>query len=157
MLIRTALFAVIGLWVAGIFAQQLVPLLPFLAGWLPFINKSYSVVCHQNDAKLISLFGGTTMVCARCLGIYMGALVISLALLLLPRIKLPDTKILLAAAAVVFTDVLLTTLGIYPYTKTAALFTGVLLGSLGFLYFYNTVRMLTAELKMRNNINGQSN
>ncbi|HEV2021449.1 MAG TPA: DUF2085 domain-containing protein [Terriglobales bacterium] len=35
----------------------------------------FSPVCHQDPARLFWIFGGPVAVCARCLGIYLGAAV----------------------------------------------------------------------------------
>jgi len=37
------------------------------------LQRGFSLVCHQNPDRSFFLFGGTVAVCARCLGIYLGA------------------------------------------------------------------------------------
>jgi hypothetical protein len=64
----------------------LVPLaLALLAVGVPFLlthgflfiglvlQRGFRLVCHQQPERSISLFGGHVAVCARCLGIYLGA------------------------------------------------------------------------------------
>ena len=40
----------------------------------PFLKQIYSTVCHQTDYKSIEFNGINFLVCARCCGIYFGAL-----------------------------------------------------------------------------------
>ena len=37
------------------------------------LQYGFSLVCHQQPERSFILFGGTVAVCARCLGIYLGA------------------------------------------------------------------------------------
>ena len=39
------------------------------------LQRGFSLVCHQQPARSFFLFGGSIAVCARCLGIYLGAAV----------------------------------------------------------------------------------
>jgi hypothetical protein len=40
------------------------------------LSNHYSLVCHQSDQALVQLNHQHTLVCARCLGIYFGALIL---------------------------------------------------------------------------------
>jgi uncharacterized membrane protein len=37
------------------------------------LQRGFALVCHQQPDRSFFLFGGTVVVCARCLGIYLGA------------------------------------------------------------------------------------
>jgi uncharacterized membrane protein len=37
------------------------------------LQRGFALVCHQHPERSFVLFGGTVAVCARCLGIYLGA------------------------------------------------------------------------------------
>src|SRR5271165_6036861 len=37
------------------------------------VQRGFSLVCHQRPERSFFLFGGAVAVCARCLGIYLGA------------------------------------------------------------------------------------
>ena len=39
------------------------------------LQRLFGLVCHQNPERAFWLFGGSVAVCARCLGIYLGAAV----------------------------------------------------------------------------------
>jgi len=39
------------------------------------MQRAFSLVCHQQPERSFYLFGGAVAVCARCLGIYLGAAV----------------------------------------------------------------------------------
>lgn len=50
---------------------------PWLFGCAPEIalalQRGFALVCHQQAERSFVLFGGSVAVCARCLGIYLGA------------------------------------------------------------------------------------
>ncbi len=52
---------------------------PWLLSYAPEIGlalqRAFALVCHQEPARSFSFFGGSVAVCARCLGIYLGATV----------------------------------------------------------------------------------
>jgi len=102
----------------------------------PFLVKAYSVVCHQHPEKLITIAGHKTLVCARCFGIYLGALISSLFLIFIPlKFKL-NARYLLLAAVPMFLDVIFYSFGLYYYSQLISAVTGLLLGGTGFFYFY---------------------
>lgn len=102
----------------------------------PFLVKVYSVVCHQHSEKLLGIGGYKTLVCARCYGIYFGALISSLLLFFIPvRFNLKN-RFLLFAAIPMLLDVVFYSTGLYSYSKIIASITGLLLGGAGFFYFY---------------------
>jgi uncharacterized membrane protein len=37
------------------------------------LQRGFALVCHQHPERSFTLFGGSVAVCARCLGIYLGA------------------------------------------------------------------------------------
>jgi uncharacterized membrane protein len=37
------------------------------------LQRGFALVCHQQSVRSFFLFGGSVAVCARCLGIYLGA------------------------------------------------------------------------------------
>lgn len=141
------LFFLFLIWFLGIFIEWFTKIDEHFVFALPYLQKTYSLVCHQEKNKLL-LFGGIeTLTCARCTGIYLGLLLSSLLVLFkLPEGK-PHIKILLVAAAPMIADVLLTSLNIYAYSKLIAFFTGLLLGSIGFFYLYAGLNKLILELK----------
>ena len=53
--------------------------IPWLMARVPEIGfalqRGFSLVCHQRATRSFFLFGGSIAVCARCLGIYLGAAV----------------------------------------------------------------------------------
>ena len=134
-------------WCAGIFIEWFLPFENHLLFGLPFLQKTYSLVCHQQDAKLILFDKGETLVCARCTGIYLGLLFTSIIVLFrMPKEK-PPVKFLFLAAAPMIGDVILYSTSLYHYSKPAAFITGFLLGSVGFLYLYAGLNNLIHELK----------
>jgi hypothetical protein len=45
-----------------------------LAPWAPALPLAFSMVCHQRPERCFEWFGGPLVVCARCLGVYVGLL-----------------------------------------------------------------------------------
>ena len=145
--IRVIISLILLLWCAGIFIEWFLPYENNLLFGLPFLQKSYSLVCHQQKAKLILFDHGETLVCARCTGIYLGFLFSSVIVLFkMPKEK-PRLKFLYLAAVPMIIDVILYSFGFYRYSKPAAFITGLLLGSVGFLYLYAGLNNLIRELK----------
>ena len=141
------LFILILIWFLGIFIEWFIKIDQHFVFALPYLQKTYSLVCHHEKNKLL-LFGGIeTLTCARCTGIYLGLLLSSfLVLIKLPKWKL-HINILFIAAAPMITDVLLTSFNIYAYSKSIAFSTGLLLGSIGFFYLYAGLNNLILEFK----------
>lgn len=141
------LFFLLLFWCLGIFVELLTKIDEHFVFALPFLQKTYSLVCHQEKNKLFFFDGAGTLTCARCTGIYLGLLVSSfLVLFKLPKIKFRINILLLAALPMII-DVLLGSLNIYTYSKLLAFSTGLLLGSIGFFYLYAGLNNLILELK----------
>ena len=141
------LFFLFLIWFLGIFIEWFIKIDEQLVFALPFLQKTYSLVCHQEKNKLLLFGGAETLTCARCTGIYLGLLLSSFIVLIkLSKWKL-HINILLIAAAPMMVDVLFTSLNIYNYSKFIAFSTGLLLGSTGFFYLYAGLNNLILELK----------
>lgn len=141
------LFFLILIWCVGIFIELFIKIDGHFVFTLPYLQKTYSLVCHQEQDKLLSFGGYETLICARCTGIYLGLLISSFFILFkLPRWKL-HINILLIVSVPMIVDVVLTTLNIYSYSKLIAFSTGLLLGSFGFFYLYTGLNNLILELK----------
>ncbi|MFA5806602.1 MAG: DUF2085 domain-containing protein [Melioribacteraceae bacterium] len=144
---RLIIFIILLIWCAGIFLEWFLNFEDHLLLGLPFLQKTYSLVCHQEKAKLLFFDHGETLTCARCTGIYLGLLFTSIIVLFsIPKKEL-HIKFLFIAAAPMISDVILYSLNIYHYSKMIALTTGFLLGSVGFLYLYAGLNNLIRELK----------
>jgi uncharacterized membrane protein len=63
------------------------------------LQRGFSLVCHQQPERSFFLFGGSVAVCARCLGIYLGAAV-GLLLRVPRRIAMQFLIVAVAANAV---------------------------------------------------------
>ncbi len=146
---RAILFLVILIWFTGIFTEWFIKYDEHLLIALPFLKKSYSLVCHQQPAKLILFDGGETLTCARCTGIYAGALISAFVFLFSSKLKLPGIKFLFIPVIFMLADIFLYSVHIYSYSKNIAFITGLLLGSAGFFYLYAGLKNLIIEIKNR--------
>ncbi|MCX6168528.1 MAG: DUF2085 domain-containing protein [Ignavibacteriales bacterium] len=144
---RLALFLVLLIWFAGIFVEWLITLDNHFLFALPFLQKTYSLVCHQEKAKLMIFNHAETLTCARCTGIYLGLLLVSMIFLFKDYKRNFPIKFLLYASIPMIADVILYSINIYHYSKPVAFVSGLLLGSVGFLYLYKGLNNLIIELK----------
>lgn len=146
---RILIFSLLLIWFTGIFFQYFIKLDDRLLFLYPFINKSYSLVCHQHENKLISFGGIHSLVCARCTGIYAGLLAASLISLFFHYKNPLRLKFFILLSLPMLADVIAYSSGIYNYSRTIAFMTGILFGSAGFSYFYGSIKELLAEIHSR--------
>lgn len=146
--IKIFIFVLISIWYAGIFFECFTKLYPKSIIILPFIKKTYSLVCHQNSEKIIELNCGHTFVCSRCVGIYSGILLVSIFSLFIKKEIKINLKLLSISTIPLMIDVFLTSMNIYTYSKTLAFFTGLFFGSVLFLYFYKSLINLFHEIQL---------
>lgn len=144
---RLILFIILLLWSGGIFLEWFLKFDDNLLLGLPFLQKTYALVCHQQKTKLILFDHGETLTCARCIGIYLGLLFTSVIVLFRSPKAILHIKFLFVAATPIFIDVILYSFNIYHYSKMIAFITGFLLGSVGFLYLYAGLNNLIREMK----------
>lgn len=140
--IRFVFFGSLLLWTIGIFT-------PCFKINSPLFNlitvQFYSTVCHQNPDKSFLCSKSHLLVCNRCLGIYLGALIISLVLLFYKKKFRLNLFPLIFACTPMLIDVLAVSLNIYEYSFITALLTGILFGSVSFLYILSVIENSFSE------------
>ncbi len=103
------------------------------------LNYNYSIVCHQSESSEITFGSAHFLVCARCVGIYLGALLIAIMMLFnLLKLKLSLIPLLIFSAPLVI-DAFAVRLNIYAYSKTIAFITGLLFGAIVLIYILETI------------------
>lgn len=140
------------IWSSGIFSRILLPGTVFKIFPGIFLDKIYSLVCHQDTAKSIFISGNKLQVCARCTGIYIGGLIFSVMALVFPRITPRSKKWLLLSLVPMAADVILYSVGIYDYSKWIAFITGLILGSASILYIFTVIEDYFSELKLSSDV-----
>jgi uncharacterized membrane protein len=129
---RTAVFLFLSFWCAGF-------LFPLASGYINnvladiFFVQLYSTVCHQQSEKCLSIAGSQLLVCARCTGIYLGALVTAFVIISFKSIKTSSTFLLISLLLLI-ADVLFVLTNVYPYSKITAMSTGLIFGVSIYLY-----------------------
>jgi len=132
-LLKAILTLFLLLWCAGIFY-------PFLFSdninhvVSTFLNHSYSIVCHQAEHKLISLEGSSTYLCARCTGLYVGALFMAVSLLIINFKSGFSLKPLIVTSSILLLDVIFISIRLYNYTSWIAFTSGFLFGAVIYIY-----------------------
>lgn len=104
-----------------------------------FIKFFYSPVCHQKIEKSFSCNHLEFMVCARCTGIYFGALVAAF-LNLLPVSVSISKRLLVYSFIPILCDVILFNLGVYNYSKIIAFITGNIFGATVFIFIFEIIK-----------------
>lgn len=138
-LLRSVVAMAALVWLAGIISPAFSHSDSSLILFQPFIKHSYSLVCHQDEAKTFFLNGQKLFVCARCTGIYMAVFLSSL-LLLIVNLKInPGKNILWISLVIMLIDVLSVLTGLYNYNKILAALTGAFFGSAVFIYISTVI------------------
>ena len=135
--VRIIFFSGLLIWTSGIF----IPCFRINSPELYFLSDQfYSTVCHQSQIKSIPCNNDFLFVCSRCLGIYIGAIVLS-AFLLFFKKKNFQLKLLLLIISIipVFLDVLFVKISMYDYSHTISFITGLLFGSTVFVYILSVI------------------
>ncbi len=137
--IKYLFFFLLLFWSAGF----LFPVLsPSFTG-KPFVNQllnyNYSIVCHQSESSQINFGNAYLLVCARCAGIYLGALFIIIIMIFnFLKLKLSLMPLLIFSAPLVI-DALVVRFNIYAYSQTIAFITGLLCGATVLIYILETI------------------
>lgn len=144
-LLKVSLALILLLWCAG-------SIYPFLVSnninhvVSTFLNHSYSLVCHQAEHKLFSLDGISTYLCARCTGIYVGALFMAVSLLMINfRINI-SFKPLIITSSIMLLDVIFVNALIYNYTSWIAFTSGFLFGAVIYIYILEEFSIYLIQL-----------
>ncbi len=137
---RMLLFILIFVWCLGFLSPVFFNELNYLVITYPFTKRIYSLVCHQIASKSFNINGVNLLVCARCTGIYTGALFASL-ISFFYSFKIKNINLFLYSIIFIALDVFFTTAGIYHYSKLLAFSTGIFFGSVSFLYILNVIEI----------------
>ena len=137
--IKYLLFFLLLFWSSGFLFPLLSPSFTGKPIVNQLLNYNYSIVCHQSESSQIN-FGSThLLVCARCAGIYLGALFIAI-MMLFNFLKLNFSLMpLLIFSAPLIIDVFAVRLNIYAYSKMIAFITGLMLGAIVLIYILETI------------------
>jgi uncharacterized membrane protein len=148
--LRLFFFFILSLWMILIFHEFIFPAKSIFSIIGIYVDKSTSLICHQEPGKLLSLGNMHSSVCARCSGIYSGAFAASMLLLIdiHPRI---NNKHLFLSLILLSLDVFLVNAGVYNYLKTTAYISGIILGCVSFFYLYESVLNLLSQRKTGHN------
>lgn len=115
-----------------------------------FLERIYSRVCHQESSKCILTGNGSMLVCARCAGIYLGALFTALIFIFIsvPELRI---KLLMIALIPMLLDVGLTFLGVYKYSQTIAFSTGLVFGGIVYVFLLSELENLISNKSIKRN------
>jgi uncharacterized membrane protein len=108
------------------------------------LERGFAIVCHQRPERSFWMFGAEVAVCARCLGIYLGA-AIGLLFRTSRRIAL---RLLIAAAALNLLDAMTELAGLHGNWLAMRFVLGLLLGAAAAVLVSSTVARET-EARLR--------
>lgn len=135
--LKLILFSVIFIWNIGIFNPCFLGKDNLLAHHL--LKFLYSPICHQIFERSFNCNHLQLMVCARCTGIYFGALIISLFNLLPISISI-SKRFLFYASLPLIIDVLLLNMNVYQYNKMVSFITGNIFGASVFIFIFEILK-----------------
>ena len=137
--LRLGIFLLLALWCFGFSFESLFPHSSLAAVSYPLLKHSYGAVCHQIPSKTFVLGSQKLLVCARCTGIYLGALLVSFfSIMFFTKLNL-GLKLLYISFAPLLIDVIFSSLDIYKYSKIIAFGTGIFFGSIVFVYILASI------------------
>jgi uncharacterized membrane protein len=103
------------------------------------LGYNYSLVCHQSEPSLINFGDAHLLVCARCAGLYLGALSMAIIMLFnLLKLKMSLIPLMIFSAPLVI-DAFAVRLNIYSYSNTIAFITGLLCGAIVLFYILDAI------------------
>jgi len=132
--VRIIFSALILFWCLGIISQLFIPEIHKYSLPVKLLNYNYSLVCHQNEMKSFVADGSKFLVCARCTGIYFGSLLSSIAVIFISYLYFQNLLPLMSASILLLLDIILTSLGVYNYSKEISFITGILFGAILYIY-----------------------
>lgn len=137
--VKILIFFLLLIWCLGI----IFPLVsPDFTGKLVFteiLNYVYSLVCHQNNSDLLHLDINYLLVCTRCAGLYFGALIFIILLIVMPfKVKLGLKPFFFFTAPLII-DAIAIRMGIYNYSAEFTFVTGFMCGAIIIIYIINTI------------------
>jgi uncharacterized membrane protein len=112
------------------------------------LSHLYSTICHKDIIKCISFGNAEMLVCARCAGIYIGAL-ISAILSLLISINPVNRRYLILSSFPLLLDVILVMFGVYSYSKFVSFATGIIFGSVIYLVIILEFEKIIGKQKLK--------
>ena len=147
-LLKVILALLLLLWCAG-------SLYPFLVSnninhvVSTFLNHSYSLVCHQAEHKLFYLDGSSTYLCARCTGIYAGALFMAVSMLMINLRTNISLKPLIITSSIILLDVIFVNAHFYNYTSWIAFTSGFLFGAVIYIYVFDVLEKYLQSISLK--------
>lgn len=141
--LKLVLLAGLLIWNVGIFSPCFLGSDNLFAYHL--IKFFYSPVCHQNIEKSFFCNHLQLMVCARCTGIYFGALITAF-LNLLPVTVSISKRLLFYSAIPMIIDVIFINIGVYQYNKVISFITGNIFGASVFIFIFELLKDYFLEL-----------
>lgn len=147
-LLRLGFLFFIAIWFLGIISPCFNT--DLTNAFYPFQKQIYSTICHQNMNKSFNCNDIPFLVCARCTGIYAGALISAFFLIIYTKQFIFKTKYLIMLSALMLLDVILLNFAAYNYIHSLSATTGLLFGSTVFLYILSAIENLLFS-KLKNN------
>ena len=136
---KILLFFLLLIWCLGIIFPQVSP---DFAGKLvitEIFKYAYSLVCHQTGSDLVHLDNNHLLVCTRCAGLYFGALLFVILLIVKPIKVKRGLKPFFFFSTPLIVDAIAIRMGIYNYSAAFTFVTGFVCGAITIIYIINTI------------------
>jgi len=114
------------------------------------IDKSFSLICHQQSSKLFNYFTFHTLLCSRCTGIYLGGIAALISILIGFKLKISKLKLFYTSIFLMLSDIIFYKSGIYYYSQWIASITGFLFGIAALNLLMISLQNLIKEINSEN-------
>jgi len=106
-----------------------------------------SLICHQQESKLFDFGNYHSLLCSRCTGIYFGAFMNGIVIMIFEIKKFRWTKFFYFSIFLMIADIIFYQLKFYDYSQIIAIATGLIFGitSIGILFM--AIDILIKEFK----------
>lgn len=142
--LKILLFFALLIWNIGIFSPCFIAKENLFFHHL--VKFIYSPVCHQKLERSFTCNYLQFMVCARCMGIYFGAMLAAGFNLLHISVSI-SKRFLIYSAIPLLADVIMLNLGVYQYNKFLSFVTGNLFGASVFIFIFEILKDYFLEIK----------
>ncbi len=137
--VKILLFFLLLIWFLGITFPLVSPNFSGKLVITQILNYAYSLVCNQTNSDLLHVNNNHLLVCTRCTGLYFGALIFIILLMVKPFKVNRGLKPFFFFSTPLIVDAIAIRLGIYNYSAAFTFVTGFMFGAITIIYIINTI------------------
>ncbi|MFC2102980.1 DUF2085 domain-containing protein [Bacteroidota bacterium] len=137
--VRLLFLVLLLVWCSGFLFPVITPAFEGKSFISHIVGYNYSLVCHQPDPENFVFIESKFLVCARCAGIYLGAL-LTVIILIVGSFKMDlSLKTFILFSSPMFFDAAAVRVNLYSYSDLFSFFTGILFGGIAIIYIIEII------------------